>query len=66
MAVVTPTKRPKLVRNPCVFEGLVAFFVLSLCFPKLSVGVMVFVVGLSQISYITNIVVNLPLHSDNV
>ena len=30
VAVVTPTDRPKSVRNRCVIEFFVAFFVLSL------------------------------------
>ena len=31
MAVVSPTDRPKSVRNRCLIELFVAFFVLSLC-----------------------------------
>ena len=47
MTAVTPTDRPKLVRNSCVFGGV---FMLSRCFLDCSVGVGVFVTGLSQIS----------------
>ena len=50
VALVTPTDRPKSVRNPCLIELFVALFVLSLCPFDISVGVGVFVIGLSQIS----------------
>ena len=50
MAVVTPTDRPKSVRNRCLIELFVALFVLSLCPLGISVGVGAFVIGLSQIS----------------
>ena len=50
MAVVTPTDRPKSVRNRCVIELFVALFVLSLCPFDISVRVGAFVIGLSQIS----------------
>ena len=32
MTAVTPTERPKSVRNRCVIEVFVAFFILSWCF----------------------------------
>ena len=50
VAVVTPTDRPKLVRNHSVIELFVALFVLSLCPFDISVGVGAFVIRLSQIS----------------
>ena len=50
VAVVTPTDRPKSVRNRCLIELFVALFVLSLCSFDISVGVGAFVIGLSQIS----------------
>ena len=50
MAVVTPTDRPKSVRNCCLIELFVALFVLSLCPFDISVGVGAFVIGLGQIS----------------
>ena len=50
MAVVSPTDRPKSVRNRCVIELFVALFVLSLCPFEISAGVGAFVIGLSQIS----------------
>ena len=50
MAVVTPTGRPKSVRNRCVIDFFVALFVLSLCPFDFSAGVGAFVIGLSQIS----------------
>ena len=51
VAVVTPTDRPKSVRNCCIIEVFVGvFFVLSSCFLDFSVGVEAFVIGLSQIS----------------
>ena len=60
VAVVTPTDRPKSVRNRCLIEVksrkyqgvsfFVALFVLSLCPFDISVGVGAFVIGLSQIS----------------
>ena len=51
VAVVTPTDRPKSVRNRCLIElFFVALFVFSLCPFDISVGVGAFVIGLSQIS----------------
>ena len=50
VAVVTPTDRPKSVRNRCLTDLFVALFVLSLCPFDISVGVGAFVIGLSQIS----------------
>ena len=50
VSVVTPTDRPKSVRNHCVIKFFVAFFVLSLCNFDISVGVWAFVIGMSQIS----------------
>ena len=51
VAVVTPTDRPKSVRNRCVIEHfLVTLFVLSLCPFWRFVGVGAFVIGLSHIS----------------
>ena len=50
MAVVTPTDRPKSVRNRCVIELFVVLFVLSPCAFDISAGVGAFVIGLSQIS----------------
>ena len=50
VAVVTPTDRPKSVRNCCLIELFVALFVLSLCPFDISVGVRAFVIGLGQIS----------------
>ena len=50
VTVVTPTDRPKSVRNRCVIELFVALFVLSLCPFDTSVNVGDFVIGLSQIS----------------
>ena len=48
--VVTPTDRPKSVRNCCLIELFVTLFVLSICPFDISVGVGAFVIGLSQIS----------------
>ena len=50
MTVVTPTDRPKLVRNRCVIEVFGGVFVLLHCFLDFSVSVGAFVIGLSQIS----------------
>ena len=50
VAVVTPTDRPKSVRNRCVLK-LFCGVVLSLCPFDISVGVVAFVIGLSQISF---------------
>ena len=50
VAVVTPTDRPKSVRNRCVIELFCGVFVLSLCPFDISVGIGAFVIGLSQIS----------------
>ena len=48
VAIVTPTDRPKSVRNRSVIEFFVALFVLSFCPLDISVGVGAFVIGLSQ------------------
>ena len=50
MAIVTPTDRPKSVRNRCVIEVFGGVFVFSRCFLDFSVDVGEFVIGLSQIS----------------
>ena len=50
VAFVTPTDRPKSVRNRCVIEVFGGVFVLLRCFLDFSVGVGAFVIGLSQIS----------------
>ena len=50
MATVTPTDRPKSVRNHCVIEAFGDVFVLSHCLLDFSVGVGAFFIGLSQIS----------------
>ena len=53
--VVTPTDRSKLVRNQCVIGLLcsVICVVLLLCPFDISVGVGAFVIGLSQISFLS-------------
>ena len=38
MAIVTPTDRPKSIRNRCVIEFFGGVFVLSRCFLNFSVG----------------------------
>ena len=50
MTAVIPTDRPKSVRNSCVIKVFGGVFMLSRCFLDCSVGVRVFVTGLSQIS----------------
>ena len=50
VTAVTPTDRPKSVRNSCVIKVFGGVFMLSRCFLDCSVGVGVFVTGLSQIS----------------
>ena len=50
MTAVTPADRPKSVRNSCVIKVFGGVFMLSRCFLDCSVGVGVFVTGLSQIS----------------
>ena len=50
-AIVTPTDRPKSVRNCCVIEVFGGVYVLSSCFFGFSVGVGAIVIGLSQISF---------------
>ena len=50
VTTVTPTDRPKSVRNSCVIKVFGGVFMLSRCFLDCSVGVGVFVTGLSQIS----------------
>ena len=58
VAIVTPTDRPKSVRNRCVIAVFGCVLVLSRCFLDFSVGVGAFALGLSQISsffHLTNI-----------
>ena len=50
VAIVTPTGRPKSVRNRCVIEVFGGGFLLSRCFLDFSADVGVFVIGLSQMS----------------
>ena len=50
VVIVTPTDRPKSVRNRCVIDVFGGVFVFSCCFLDFSVGVGAFVIGLSQIS----------------
>ena len=50
MTAVTPTDRPKSVRNRCVIEVFGGVFMLSRCFLDFSVDVRAFVIALSQIS----------------
>ena len=55
----TPTDRPKSVRNSCVIKVFGGVFMLSRCFLDCSVGVGVFVTGLSQISSFFSFVTSL-------
>ena len=48
MGIVTPTDRPKSVRNRCVIEDFGGVFVLSRCFLDFSVGVEAFGTGLTN------------------
>ena len=50
VTVVTPTDRPKSVRNRCVIKGFGGVFVLSICF-RIFCWYRGFVIGLSQISF---------------
>ena len=50
MIVVTPTDRPKSVHNRCVIEGFDGILCCPLVF-EFSVGIGVFVIGLSDISF---------------
>ena len=50
MAVIIPTDRPESVSSRCIIEVFGGVFVLSCFFLDFSVGVGVFVIGLSQIS----------------
>ena len=56
MTVVTPTDRPKSVHNRCVIAVLVAFLCCPFVF-EFSVGIGVFVIGLSQISFFCSLFV---------
>ena len=49
LAIVSPTDRPKSVRNRCVIEVFGGVYVLLRCFWGFSVGLRTFVIGLSQI-----------------
>ena len=53
MDVVTQTDHPKSVRNRCVVEVIGLRFVLSRGI-ELSVGIVAFVIGLSQISFFSS------------
>ena len=50
MAIVTPTYRPKSVRNRCVIKVFGGGFVLSRCFLDFSGGVWTFVIRSNKIS----------------
>ena len=50
MTVVTPSDRPKSIRNCCVIELFGGVFVLSCCTFAISVGIGAFVMGQSHIS----------------
>ena len=50
VALVTPTDRPKSVRNRCLIELFCGFVCVVTCPFDISVGVGAFVVGLGQIS----------------
>ena len=63
MAVVTPTDRPKSVRNRCIIELFVALFVLFLFPFDNSVGIGDFVIGLSQISTFFLLVLEIPYNT---
>ena len=63
MTAVTPTDRPKSVRNSCVIKVFGGVFMLSRCFLDFSVGVGVFVTGLSQISSLFPLSSNLPFET---
>ena len=51
VAVVTPTDRPKSVRNRCLIELFYGVVCVITCPFDISVGVEAFVIGLSQISF---------------
>ena len=59
MTAVTPTDRPKSVRNSCVIKVFGGVFMLSRCFLDCSVGVWVFVTGLRQISSFFSDLINI-------
>ena len=64
MTAVTPTDRPKSVRNSCVITVFGGVFMLSRCFLDCSVGIGVFVTGLSQISsFFSSVVCSMPVVS---
>ena len=62
MTAVTPTDRPKSVRNRCVIKVFGGVFMLSRCFLDCSVGVGVFFTGLSQISSFFSSLQFIPIH----
>ena len=49
VVLATPTDRPKSVPNRCVIDHFCDYFVLSLCPFDISVGIVAFVIGPSQI-----------------
>ena len=49
--LVTPTDRPKSVRNRCVIDFFLVAFVYCLLVFEFSVGIAGFVIGLSQIYF---------------
>ena len=61
MTAVTPTDRPKSVRNRCVIKVFGGAFMLSRCFYNCSVGVRTFVTGLSQVSSFFSFMLQLTL-----
>ena len=63
LAVVTPTDRPKLVRDRCLIELFGGVFVLSLCPFDISVDIGAFAMGLGQILSFFLWHAHLQLHS---
>ena len=63
MTAVTLTDRPKSVRNRFVIKVFGGVFMLSRCFLDFSVGVGVFVEGLSQISSFSSCTLFSNFHS---
>ena len=61
VAVVTPTDRPKSVRNCCLIE-LFCGVVCVVTLPFISVGVWAFVIGLGQTSSFLSLLPNLTFY----
>ena len=64
VALVTPTDRPKSVRNRCLIEHFCGVVCVVTCPFEISVGVRAFVIGLGQISSFLSLDADMALNNN--